>query len=124
MAIFDPGFRVNGFFRVFGDFGPKWSILPTRQIPPADRWERWGESGGLVKSTTGPKMSENLPKFPCRLYSHAGGLHNPEGQVSAVASPYWWTDGRTVDGWMPPNMAKNRPKMGASAPSFGDTNIS
>ena len=83
------------FFVFSGILGPSGRFSPTRQIPPADRWERWGESGGLVKSTTGPKMSENLPKFPCRLYSHAGGLHNPEGQVSAVASPYWWTDGRT-----------------------------
>ena len=86
------------FFVFSGILGPSGRFSPTRQIPPADRWERWGESGGLVKSTTGPKMSENLPKFPCRLYSHAGGLHNPEGQVSAVASPYW-LDGR-VDGWM------------------------
>ena len=78
------------FFVFSGILGPSGRFSPTRQIPPADRWERWGESGGLVKSTTGPKMSENVPKFPCRLYSHAGGLHNPEGQVSAVASPYWY----------------------------------
>ena len=97
------------FFVFSGILGPSGRFSPTRQIPPADRWERWGESGGLVKSTTGPKMSENLPKFPCRLYSHAGGLHNPEGQVSAVASPYWldgWTDGGRTDA--PPNFDSKR----------------
>ena len=94
------------FFVFSGILGPSGRFSPTRQIPPADRWERWGESGGLVKIDDWPqnraKTAGGWPSQPGRP------CECPASERLLIGWVDGWTAGR-LDGWTdPPKSAKNR----------------
>ena len=105
---------------VFGYFGPKWSIFTN----PSDSPRRpLGEVGGIWRGgenrPLGPKSSKTGLCIPMQVaYTTRKALRAPQRGLLLIGRMDGWMDGGR---WMPPKMAKNRPKMGASAPSFRDT---